>query len=252
MVEFDFGGRHAVVAGAGGGMGEAIALTLLESGAAVTAIDVKERPASLASFGDRLTYEQGDLTNEAFVLEAIGSAGKARGGIDYLANVAGVLWFGRDKSVLEMDLDVWDQVFSINLKSFAHTARAVVPFMRSSGRGGAMVHFSTIQWYRGDPAPQDAYQASKAGVCALSKSLAMQLAAERIRSNAICPGMALTPLQARWDTEEKRQAVANYAPLGRIGTPQDMANAALFLLSDAASYITGIELAVDGGLLMRM
>ncbi|RWX59152.1 SDR family oxidoreductase, partial [Mesorhizobium sp. M2A.F.Ca.ET.039.01.1.1] len=168
------------------------------------------------------------------------------------ANVAGVLWFGRDKSALDMDLGVWDDVFNINLKSFVHTARAVVPHMRAGGRGGAMVHFSTIQWYRGDPNPQDAYQASKAGVCALSKSLAMQLASERIRSNAICPGMALTPLQARWDTEEKRAAVANYAPLGRIGTPQDMANAALFLLSDAASYITGIELAVDGGLLMRM
>ncbi len=252
MVVFDFTGRHAVVAGAGGGMGEQIALSLLEAGASVTAIDVKAKPASLASYDDRLTFAQGDLTDAGFVEEVVGAAGRERGGIDYLANVAGVLWFGRDKSALEMDLDVWDNVFNINLKSFVHTARAVVPHMRAGGRGGAMVHFSTIQWYRGDPNPQDAYQASKAGVCALSKSLAMQLAAERIRSNAICPGMALTPLQARWDTEEKRAAVAGYAPLGHIGTPQDMANAALFLLSDAASYITGIELAVDGGLLMRM
>lgn len=149
-------------------------------------------------------------------------------------------------------MDVWDQVFAINLRSIALTSRAAVPLMRKTGRGGAMVHFSTIQWLRGDPKPQDAYQASKAGVCALSKSLAMQLAAEGIRSNAICPGMALTPLQARWDNEEVLKAVADYTPLGRIGTPQDMANAALFLLSDAASYITGIELAVDGGLLMRM
>lgn len=251
MVVFDFTGRHAVVAGAGGGMGEAIALALLDAGASVTAIDIKARPASLTGYDDRLTFAQGDLTDAAFVDEVIGAAGRERGGIDYLANVAGVLWFGRDKSALDMDLGVWDDVFNINLKSFVHTARTVVPYMRAGGRG-AMVHFSTIQWYRGDPNPQDAYQASKAGVCALSKSLAMQLAAERIRSNAICPGMALTPLQARWDTEEKRAAVASYAPLGRIGTPQDMANAALFLLSDAASYITGIELAVDGGLLMRM
>ncbi|TGT74470.1 SDR family oxidoreductase [bacterium M00.F.Ca.ET.159.01.1.1] len=252
MIVFDFTGRHAVVTGAGGGMGEAIALALLDAGASVTAIDIKPRPVSLAAHDDRLTFAQGDLTDAAFVERTIGAAGRDRGRIDYLANVAGVLWFGRDKSALEMDLDVWDQVFNINLKSFVHTARAVVPYMRAGGRGGAMVHFSTIQWYRGDPKPQDAYQASKAGVCALSKSLAMQLAGERIRSNAICPGMALTPLQARWDTEEKRAAVADYTPLGRIGTPQDMANAALFLLSDAASYITGIELAVDGGLLMRM
>ncbi|TIN18704.1 MAG: SDR family oxidoreductase [Mesorhizobium sp.] len=252
MIVYDCSGKHAIVAGAGGGMGEAIALGLLEAGASVTAIDVKAVPVSLSKFNDRLTFVQGDLTNAAFVEQVVSAAARQRGGIDYLANVAGVLWFGRDRSALEMDLDVWDQVFNINLKSFVHTARSVVPHMRSGGRGGAMVHFSTIQWYRGDPKPQDAYQASKAGVCALSKSLAMQLASEGIRSNAICPGMALTPLQARWDTEEKRAAVAEYAPLGRIGTPQDMANATLFLLSDAASYITGIELAVDGGLLMRM
>ena len=252
MITFDFSGRHAVVTGAGGGIGEAIATALLEAGATVTAIDVKERPDSLSKFGERLVFARGDLSDQTFVEKTIGSAGEALGGIDYLVNVAGVLWFGRDKSALEMDLDVWDKVFDINLKAVVQTARAAVPFMRATGRGGAMVHFSTIQWYRGDPSPQDAYQASKAGVCALSKSLAMQLAAERIRSNAICPGMTLTPLQARWDSEEKRAAVADYAPLKRIGTPQDMANATLFLLSDAASYITGIELAVDGGLLMRM
>lgn len=252
MISYDFTGRHAVVTGAGGGMGEAIALALLKSGAAVTAIDLKPQPDTLAGFGDRLAFHRGDLGDAGFVDKAISAAGNARGGIDYLANVAGVLWFGRDKSILDMDMDVWDQVFAINLRAVALTSRAAVPYMQKTGRGGAMVHFSTIQWYRGDPKPQDAYQASKAGVCALSKSLAMQLAAQGIRSNAICPGMTLTPLQARWDSEEVLKAVAEYAPLGRIGTPQDMANATLFLLSDAASYITGIELAVDGGLLMRM
>ncbi|SED63994.1 SDR family NAD(P)-dependent oxidoreductase [Rhodobacter sp. 24-YEA-8] len=252
MITYDFTGRHAVVTGAGGGMGEAIARSLLEAGAAVTAIDLKPQPESLARHEGRLTYYTGDLADPAFISDTITRAGEAHGGIDYLANVAGVLWFGRDRSVLEMDMAVWDQVFAINLTAPALTARAAVPFMRKTGRGGAMVHFSTIQWYRGDPNPQDAYQASKAGLCALSKSLAMQLAAEGIRSNAICPGMTVTPLQARWDNDETLAAVAAYAPLGRIGTPQDMANAALFLLSDAAGYITGTELPVDGGLLMRM
>ena len=252
MLSYDFSGRHAVVTGAGGGMGEAIALALLKAGAAVTAIDLKPQPSTLGGFGDRLSFHQGDLSDAAFVDATFAQAGEARGSIDYLANVAGVLWFGRDKSVLDMDMDTWDKVFSINLRAVALTSRAAVPYMRKTGRGGAMVHFSTIQWYRGDPNPQDAYQASKAGVCALSKSLAMQLAGEGIRSNAICPGMTLTPLQARWDNEDVLKAVADYAPLGRIGTPQDMANAALFLLSDASGYITGIELAVDGGLLMRM
>lgn len=251
MVTYDFSGRHAVVTGAGGGMGEAIALALLSAGADVTGIDIKPVPDSLSGQAG-LSYCQGDLTDAAFVADSIAGAAKARGGIDYLANVAGVLWFGRDASVLEMDMEVWDQVFAINLKAVALTARAAVPHMKGR-KGAAMVHFSTIQWYRGDPAPQDAYQASKAGVCALSKSLAMQLAADGIRSNAICPGMALTPLQARWENRpEVIKAVGEYAPLGRIGTAQDMANATLFLLSDGASYITGIELAVDGGLLMRM
>ncbi|MCC5987124.1 MAG: SDR family oxidoreductase [Pararhodobacter sp.] len=233
-------------------MGEAIAGALLKAGARVTALDLKPKPESLAGHGDRLTYCEGDISDDAFVAAAIDATGAEVGGIDYLANVAGVLWFDRDRSALEIDLEVWDRVFAINLRAMVLTARHAVPWMRKTGRGGAMVHFSTVQWYRGDPNPQDAYQASKAGVCALSKSLAMQLAGEAIRSNAICPGMALTPLQARWDSEEARAAVAAYAPLGRIGTPQDMANATLFLLSDAAGYITGIELAVDGGLLMRM
>jgi 3-oxoacyl-[acyl-carrier protein] reductase len=79
----------------------------------------------------------------------------------------------------------------------------------------------------------------------------MQLAADRIRSNTICPGPTLTPLQARWDTAELRQQVADYVPLGRIGTAQDMANATLFLLSDASAFITGIDLVVDGGVLLR-
>lgn len=251
MITYDFSGRHAVVTGAGGGMGEAIAAMLLDAGATVTALDIKPLPDRLAAFGDRIDYHQGNLADPAFVADSIKASGERRGSIDYLVNVAGVLWFDRDKSVLEMDMDVWDQVFDINLKAMALTARAAVPFMRKTGRGGAMVHFSTIQWLRGDPKPQDAYQASKAGVCALSKSLAMQLASEGIRSNSICPGMALTPLQARWDAETVK-AIGNYAPLGRVGTAEDMANAALFLLSDASSYVTGIELAVDGGLLMRM
>ncbi len=250
MLRFDFSGRTAVVTGAGGGMGEAIARDLLKAGAAVTAIDVKPAPESLSGFGDRLTFLQGDLRDAAFVDEAMSEAATRTGRLDYLANVAGVLWFGRDKGFLEIDLRVWDEVMDINLKTMLLTSRAAVPPMKKTG-GGAMVHFSTIQWLRGDLKPQEAYQASKAGVCALSKSIAMQCARDGIRSNAILPGPALTPLQARWDSAEIQAAVADYVPIGRIGTAEDMANATLFLLSDAASFITGIELAVDGGVLMR-
>lgn len=249
MITFDFSNRVAVVTGAGGGIGLAIAQRIQASGGAVLMIDVKPRPADIVD-SDHCLYAQGDLTDEGFVQAAVNGAAAKFGRIDHLANVAGVLWFGRDQSLLDMDLDIWDQVFNINLKSMVHTLRAVVPHLRKAG-GGSMVHFSTIQCLRGDPLPQDAYSTSKAGVGALSRSLAMQLAAAGIRSNAIFPGPTLTPLQDRWDTQEKVAAVGAHIPLGRVGTPEEIANAALFLLSDAASYITGIDLVVDGGLLLK-
>jgi NAD(P)-dependent dehydrogenase (short-subunit alcohol dehydrogenase family) len=250
MIRFDFTNKAAVVTGAAGGMGQAISLGILEAGGSVAMIDLKPQPEDFGRFDQRALYWQGDITDQGFVSAATDHSANKFGRLDYLANVAGVLWFGRDASLLEMDLDIWDKVFQINLKSMVHTARAAVPHMRKSG-GGAMVHFSTIQCLRGDTIPQDAYSASKAGVGALSRSLAMQLAGERIRSNAIFPGPTLTPLQERWDTPEKISAVENFVPLGRVGTAQDMANAALFLFSDAASYITGIDLIVDGGVLLK-
>jgi len=250
MVRFDFTNRAAVVTGAAGGMGYAVSLGILEAGGSVVMIDVKPQPEDFSRFDQRAKYSQGDLTEESFVRATIDLSAKKFGRLDYLANIAGVLWFGRDASLLEMDLDVWDKVFDINLKSMVHTARAAVPHMRKAG-GGAMVHYSTIQCLRGDAIPQDAYSASKAGVGALSRSLAMQLAADGIRSNAVFPGPTRTPMQDRWNTPEKIAAVGSAVPLGRVGSTQDMANAALFLLSDAASYITGIDLVVDGGMLLK-
>lgn len=247
---YDFSNRAAIVTGAGGGMGEAIALALVKAGAAVTAIDVKPCPDSLKAAGSLIAYAQGDLREAAFVEKTVAAAYERNQRLDYLANVAGVLWFGRDKSLLDMDLEVWDEVMDINLKSMVLTSRAAAPFMRKS-KGGAMVHFSTIQWMRGDLKPQDAYQASKAAVSAMSRSLAMQLAADGIRSNCVCPGPTLTPLQARWGTDEIRRRVADFVPLKRIGTPDDMANTALFLLSDGAGFITGVDLVVDGGVLLH-
>jgi NAD(P)-dependent dehydrogenase (short-subunit alcohol dehydrogenase family) len=249
MISFDFRGRAAVVTGAGGGMGLEISRQILAAGGSVAMIDLKPAPEGLPGV-DRCLYAQGNLTDEAFVQQTVAAAARQFGRIDYLANVAGVLWFGRDKSLLSMDLDIWDQVFDINLKTMVHTARAVVPHMRAAG-GGAMVHFSTVQCLRGDSVPQDAYAAAKAGVGAISKSLAMQLAAENIRSNTIFPGLTLTPMQQRWDTPDKVDAVGKHIPMGRVGKPEELARAALFLLSDGASYITGVDLIVDGGILLK-
>jgi 3-oxoacyl-[acyl-carrier protein] reductase len=238
-----FVGRTAVVTGAGGGMGLQIARELLEAGATVAGIDVKDRPKAL----DDALFHQGDVSDDGFVRQAIGSAYAETGRLDCLVNAAGVLWFGRDLSLLDIDLETWNRVIAINLTGCMLTARHAIPLMQKTG-GGAMVHFSSTQCLRGDDKPQDAYQVSKAGILALSKSIAIQFASEKIRSNVILPSATESPMQARWEKDpELRRATAAGVPLGRVGTTEDMASACLFLLSDQASFITGTELLVDGG-----
>jgi 3-oxoacyl-[acyl-carrier protein] reductase len=244
----DFSDRSAFVTGAGGGMGLQIARNLLSAGAQVTLFDLKPVPAGLPT---EAHYVQGDLRSQDAVRTALEDTYGRAGRLDYLVNAAGVLWLDRDKSLVDIDMDVWDDVLAINLKGAALTARHAVPLMKQSG-GGAMVHISTIQCVRGDSAPQDAYQASKAGLIALSKSIAIQFAAAGIRSNAILPGPTQTPMQQRWlDNPAQAESVAAAVPVGRVGTPDDMANATLFLLSDSAAFITGTELVVDGGVLAK-
>ena len=233
----DFTGKTAVVTGAAGGMGYCIAAMLAEAGANVRMLDIKDQP-DLPKGAGEITYHQGNLADPAFVAKSF--AGLTS--LDYLANVAGVLLFGKDKGVVEIDLETWDQVMDINLKSMVLTLKQAIPLMKNSG-GGAIVNFSTIQCVRGDAAPQDAYQASKAGVIALTKSVAIQHAADGIRANAILPGPTHSPMQARWDENpEGLEATADFVPLKRVGTVDDMANACLFLLSEKASFITGTEL----------
>ena len=244
----DFSGRNAFVTGAGGGMGLQIARDLIDAGAQATLFDVKPAPGDLPA-GAR--YVRADLRSEEAVARALAASFEDAGRLDYLVNAAGVLWLDRDRSLVDIDLGVWDDVFAINLKGAAFCARHAVPLMRQSG-GGAMVHVSTIQCMRGDDAPQDAYQASKAGLIALSKSIAIQFAADGIRSNTILPGPTQTSMQQRWiDNPALKEATTAAVPLGRVGTPRDMSNAVLFLLSDAASFITGTELIVDGGVLAK-
>jgi NAD(P)-dependent dehydrogenase (short-subunit alcohol dehydrogenase family) len=238
-----FVGRTAVVTGAGGGMGMHIARELLAAGAMVAGIDVKDRPNAL----DDALYHQGDVSDDGFVRQAIGGAYAETGRLDYLVNAAGVLWFGRDRSLLDIELEVWNRVIAINLTGCMLSARHAIPLMQKSG-GGAMVHFSSTQCLRGDDHPQDAYQVSKAGILALSKSIAIQFAKDGIRSNVILPSATESPMQARWNEEpELKEATAAGVPLGRVGTTADMAHACLFLLSEEASFITGAELLVDGG-----
>jgi NAD(P)-dependent dehydrogenase (short-subunit alcohol dehydrogenase family) len=191
-----FSRKVAIVAGAGGGMGLNIANDLIGAGAKVALTDIKERPDDIAAGPGDGAYHQGDVTDEAFVERVVAETVSAHGRLDYLVNTTGVLWFDRDRSLVDIDMAVWDRVLAINLKSHALTARHAIPAMIETG-GGAMVHISSLDALRGDDKPQDAYGASKAAVIRLSKSIAIQFARRGIRSNTILPGPVASPMQAR-------------------------------------------------------
>lgn len=247
MAHFDFHNRGGLVAGAGGGMGLAIANGLIEGGADIVLADIKPEPEGIAAGPGRALYLEGDLSDEDFVRDAAAQTQVHAGRFDYLVNTVGVWWGEKDVSVLDIEREVWDRVFEINLNSMMLTARHAVPLMRACG-GGAILLFSSIQALRGDPLAQDAYGATKGAIRSLAKSLAIQLAADNIRCNAILPGYVRTAMMHRLDANpERAEAMRNIIPLKRFGTVDDIAGPSLFLLSDAASFITGAELIIDGG-----
>ena len=166
-------------------------------------------PASTSRTGQRRSTTRCSIratsATTASSARRVGSAYAETGRLDCLVNAAGVLWFGRDRSLLDVELEVWNRVIAINLTGCMLTARHAIPLMRKTG-GGAMVHFSSTQCLRGDDRPQDAYQVSKAGILALSKSIAIQFARDGIRSNVILPSATESPMQARWNKEPELKA----------------------------------------------
>ena len=245
-------GKVALITGAGSGMGREACVVFASEGARIAALDVDaaglDATASLVreGGGDIATFVA-DVADEQQVREAIGAAVERFGALHVLYNNAGVLWRDRDLGVLETDEAVWDRVMAINLKGMVWVCKYGVPELIRAG-GGAIVNVGSVSALLGDTIPQDAYSASKGAVISLTRSLAVQFASQGVRANCIHPGFVETPLQtvrtsdAAW-VEAARAAI----PLGRLGTSRDVVNAALFLASDEASYITGIELIVDGG-----
>jgi len=243
----NFSGKTALVTGAGGGMGLEIANQLIQYGVNVGLMDIKRKPENISSGPGQHIYISTDLSQEDSMRSAVSQINKNFSHIDYLVNTVGILLFGEDQAAEDIDMEIWDKVMEVNLRTTVLLVKTVVPQMKQ--QGGAMVHFSSIDALSGDPVPQDAYGASKAALIRLSKSLAVQYAKHQIRSNVILPGPALTPMQERWiGNKEIQKQISAHIPLGRLGKAEDMASACLFLLSDQASYITGIELIVDGGL----
>jgi NAD(P)-dependent dehydrogenase (short-subunit alcohol dehydrogenase family) len=246
-MKLNFKGKTAVVTGASGGMGLATVDKFCTLGIKVLMIDIKEPPKKYLK-NKKISFANVNVTNFNSLKKTLDDFYKKNHSIDYLVNTTGVLWFGEDISVTNINFEVWEKVFQINLKSMGYLAKLIIPKMKKN-KFGSMVHISSVDALYGDDKPQDAYGASKAAMIRLSKSLAIQFANYNIRSNCILPGAVETPMQIRWKKNPvAKKQLAKNIPLKKIGSPKDIANTILFLLSDEGGYITGTEIIVDGGL----
>ena len=240
-------GKVAIVTGAGQGFGQGIAETFAREGAivAVVDIDIEKARAVARGMGDALAL-QCDVSKASDVEACVAPTLNSHRRVDILVNNAGISH--RNQPMLDVGEEEFDRVFAVNVKSIYLFARAAVPVMRRQG-GGVILNIGSTAGIRPRPG-LTWYNASKGAVNLMSKSMAVELAPDRIRVNAIAPVAGETPLLATFmgeDTPEKRAAFRASIPWGRLSTPDDIAKAAVYLCSDDAEMVTGEVLQVDGG-----
>ena len=246
-MKLSYKGKSAVVTGASGGMGLEISKKLSQNNISVLMLDLQNPSKDFLNIIKNCQFKKVDVTNFNKMKSHIDAFYKKQKSIDYLVNTTGVLWFNKDVSAVNINSSIWDKVFEINLKSMMYLSKIIVPKMRKN-KFGSMVHISSVDALSGDDKPQDAYGASKAAMIRLSKSFAIQFASSNVRSNIILPGSIETGMQIRWKKNPKaKKSLEKFIPLKRVGKPEDISNASMFLLSDQANYITGTEMIVDGG-----
>lgn len=243
----DLSGQVAIVTGAARGLGRAIAENLARCGARVACVDVNadllaQTVAAIGQSGGTAMAVACDVTNSERVSAVVDEVVKAWGGLDILVNNAGIT---KDTLIMRMKDDQWDAVININLRgTFLFTRSAARPLMKSAR--GRIINIASVAGITGNPG-QANYSASKAGIIGLTRTVAKELAGRSITVNAVAPGFIATEMTAVL-TEEIKAEIKKQVPLGRMGDPQDIADAVLFLASPAASFITGHVLTVDGGL----
>lgn len=242
-------GKKALVTGAARGIGKSIAAALVAQGASVAVCDLdaatlEQTKAELSAGGGTVISHVADVADAGSVAGLAKAVLEVFGGLDILVNNAGIT---RDTLLIRMKDEDWDKVITVNLKSVYLTTKAFARKMMKQ-RSGSIINISSVIGLRGN-AGQANYAASKAGIIGFSKSAAREFAPRGIRVNVIAPGFIQTEMTDVLPDEVK-SAIMKDTPLGRIGTPEEVAGAVVFLASDLASYVTGHVLAVDGGMTM--
>ncbi|KWX78389.1 short-chain dehydrogenase [Paenibacillus riograndensis] len=244
-------GKKAIVTGAARGIGYEVARRFAEEGAAVVMADINPEgnhsAQQLQRAGLAVTFCRTDVASNDSVVQLVDTAMELHGGIDILVNNAAVNIPG---SILELSEEIWDRTYQVNVKSMFLLSRAVIPIMQRSG-SGAIVNMGSANSYVAEPR-LSAYVSSKGAILMLSKAMALDFAAEGIRVNCICPGWVDTAFNDSHAAlfggrEEILKNIHDIHPIGRTIQPVEIANTALFLVSDEASAITGAGILVDGG-----
>ena len=246
-MNYGMDGKVAIVTGASGGIGRATALAFSESGASVVVSDVQEDKGEetvklIADQGGKAIFHRCNVADEADVKALIKRAVSEYGRLDYACNNAGINDIRKD----EYDLDVWQQSLSVNLTGVMLCIKAEAEAMLANG-GGAIVNTSSINGLIGNPM-QGAYTAGKHGVVGLTRHAALRWAESSIRVNCVCPGVIETPMtDVISQNPEIKKTMESMTPMKRLGQPEEIASAIVWLCSDQASFVTGHPLVIDGG-----
>lgn len=233
-------------------LGRASALLFAREGARVAVVDAvaetaEETARLIAGAGGEAMAVQADVTDEARVRAAVEATVARWGALDTLFNNAGIMPH-QDRSVLDMDTALWDQIYAINVRGAALCCKYAIPHLIAAG-GGAVVNMSSFVALMGSANAQEGYGASRGAIIAFTCSLAVQFGRHNVRANALCPGPVETAhVRAFFADEAARQRRLDRIPLGRFGRPENVAELALYLASDAASWLTGQAIALDGGI----